>query len=180
MERFDPERVARRSRRAYELARVRVALRATAPFGAPFAIAVAHVGTWQAASLALAAFTAMVVGRSLGRAIGRGVRTGAMAGLVALLFPIVVNLLGHHCAGCAPVTPMPLCLAACAGGGALASFLSGRGAAGLRSVEAGAALATAGLVGAVGCLTAGGFGLLGLAGGMVLGGVPAVWVRATR
>lgn len=180
MERFDPERIARRSRRAYELGRLRFALRVTAPFAAALAVGAAHVGSWLAVTLALLAFAVLVAGRSRGGAIGRGVQTGAVAGLVALFCPLVVTAMGHHCAGCAPTTPMPICLAACAGGGVLAALWSGSRASGLRSIEVGATLATASLVGAVGCVVAGGFGLLGLAVGMVLGGVPAVLVRATR
>jgi hypothetical protein len=180
MARSDIDALARRARRSYELGRLRNAVRATLPLALALLVAAASVETWQAATLAGLAFIAVVAGRSYGRAIGRGVQTGVVAGMVPLFCPLVVTALGHHCAGCAPTTPMPLCLAACAGAGALAALWSGSRPGGLRSPEAISALATAGLIGAVGCLVAGGFGLLGLAAGMVLGGVPSILVRATR
>lgn len=181
MERFDPARVARRARRAYELARLKHALRVALPFAAALALAAAYVGTSQAAALAVLATGALVAARARGGAIARGVHTGALAGLVAVFCPLITTAFAqHHCSGCGPTTPMPLCLAACAAGGALAASLGSRRVPALRSTEAAAALATTALVGAVGCTVAGGFGLLGLVVGMILGGIPAALVRALR
>lgn len=180
MERFDPAVVARRARRAYELGRLKYALRATGPFALALIVAAAHVGTRAAAGLAVLAVSVLVAGRFMGGAVGRGVQTGAMAGLVALFCPLIVTALGHYCAGCGPTTPIPLCLAACTLGGALAALLGGRRITDLRSIEAATALTTTALVGAVGCAVAGGFGLVGLGVGMIIGGVPSALVRATR
>jgi len=153
-------------------------VRWAAPFGLALAMASAHGGSVRAVALAIAAFAIIVGGRFRGGAIGAGVRTGALAGLVPLLCPILVMSLGHHCAGCGPSLPMPLCLAACAAGGVIAALWSANH--GGRVGVAAAALATAALVGAVGCTIAGGFGLLGLGLGMLAAGVPVMVVRVAR
>jgi hypothetical protein len=171
--------LAGRARRAYELGRLRFAARTISPFALALAVAAAHVGSWQAGALALTATLVLVAGRAYGRALGRGVYAGAIAGMVALICPIAVTALAHRCAGCGPSSPMPLCLLACAVGGALAAWWTSRAGA-FRTTEAAIALATAALVGSVGCVVAGGFGLLGLAAGLVLGGVPQMLVRASR
>jgi hypothetical protein len=177
---FSDAALARRARRAYELARARQAIVRALPIAIVLALAAARVERSNALVLAALALAAVVAGGWFGRGVARAVRTGAIAGLFPLLAPLIVNALLHQCAGCAPASPWPLCLIACAVGGGLAGLWAGIRAPALRPVEVAAALGTAALVGAVGCLAAGGFGLLGLASGLVLGGVPAVLVRAAR
>jgi len=174
------DRVAARARRAYELGRLLGSLRFAAPFGLALSFGALQVGSAQAAALALLGFAVIAGGRWWGRGPGRGVRTGALAGLFPLLCPLLLISIGNDCAGCAPRIPMPVCLAACVASGAIAGLWSwSRDRLSGGSVETVAALATAALMGAVGCGVAGGFGLLGLAIGMALGGLPAV-VRLAR
>ena len=181
MERSDPASAARRCRRAYERARLRRATVQAFPFGLALAVAAANGGSWRAAVVAGMVVAALVAGGWYGRGIARGMRIGAVAGLVPLLCPMLVSALGHHCAGCAPAAPMPLCILVCTLSGAAAViWTASRPGFSLRSIELASATGIAAGMGVVGCVVAGGFGLLGLATGIVVAGVPTAIVRAVR
>ncbi len=171
--------IRRRGARAYELGRAASALRQVAP------IALLLVGVplvtgsgWAAlgAGLALAGMATLWRGGMVGRAA----RAGLLAGLAPLLAPVVVGSIGHRCSGCGPAATMPLCIAACVGAGAVAGALLGLLAAReeRRLTFAAVALVFAGTAGALGCVFAGAGGLVGLAIGLLLGGVAPLLAAA--
>jgi hypothetical protein len=168
-----------RARRAYELGRIRSAIRVT-----PFIAAGAAVAILCGRPLALTAavgsalLVLCVVLADAGGAAGRAVWSGLMAGVAPLAMPLFMITVGHACFGDAC---MRLCLPACIAGGAVAGVAVARMAArhsgDWRFVSAALAIAT--LTGAMGCSTAGAAGVLGMIGGFVAAGAPML-VAARR
>lgn len=172
-------RLEARARRAYELGRLRGAL-----WVSPFAIAAgaAALACGRPAPLVLAltgALLALGVGLSFrGGAAGRAVLPGLAAGSAPLALPLLMATVGHACFGPACLS---LCQPSCIAGGAVAGIVIARAAAqpgrDLRFLAA--AVAVAGLTGALGCTIAGAFGVLGMLAGAVAAGTP-VLVAARR
>jgi len=168
-----------RARRAYELGRLRSALRM-----APFALAAALVALTAGRPPALtAALTCVLLALAIGflyrgGIAGRAVGPGLLAGTAALAMPLLMATFGHACFGPAC---LKLGLPACVAGGALAGFVIARAAAReephLRFVAAAAAIAAS--TGSLGCTIAGAAGVLGMLAGTVCAGVP-VLIAARR
>lgn len=112
----------------------------------------------------------------------RGGLAGVLAGVPPLIAPSLVFAVRHggHCASCAESADLP-CLLACVGTSSLVGLLVGHRAVADRSPRAfaTAALVTAALTGVLGCTTTGYGGALGVAVGLVAGGVTG-WVVAGR
>jgi hypothetical protein len=168
-----------RARRAYELGRLRAALR-VAPFVLMAAAAAFACGRPLTLTSALAgALLVFSVGAVYaGGPGGRGVVPGLVAGAAPLAMPLLMATLGHACFGPAC---MSLCLPACVVGGAVAGVVIARSAArpepDRRFVVA--AVTVAALTGALGCTIAGVAGVLGMIAGTVAAGTP-VLVAARR
>lgn len=168
-----------RARRAYELGRVRAALR-VAPF--VFAAAVAAVACGRPAAMTgVLATTLLVVSAGVsyaGGPAGRGVVPGLVAGAAPLVMPLLMATVGHACFGPACLA---LCLPACVVGGAVAGVVIARSAARQEPDPpfVAAAVAVAALTGALGCTIAGVAGVLGMLAGTVAAGTP-VLVAARR
>ena len=169
-----------RARRAYELGRLRWSLR-LAP--AVIAAAAVSIAAGRPAGMSCAfgavllplAVALAYAGGSAGRAVVPGLKSGA----AALAMPLLVGTLGHACFGPAC---MLLCVPACVVGGAVAGALIARLAA-REEREPGfvlAALAVAGLTGAMGCTMAGLAGVGGMLAGVVLGGAPVLIANRAR
>ena len=107
-----------RARRAYELGRLRTALR-VAPFVLLALAAALLCGRpLDVCSALCAVLLPLSVGLVfLGGSAGRAVRPGLLAGFAALALPLLVRTAGHACMGPAC---MILCLPSCVLGGALA------------------------------------------------------------
>lgn len=172
-----------RVRAAYARAHVLAAARG---LGLATALAVLAVGlhrttdaTWLAAGVL--AITLAVLGWR-GGAARRGAFAGVLAGLPPMLVPGLVALVsnGGHCASCA-MSPSLTCLLLCFGTSALVGVAVGHQAARDPAPRryALAATAAAALTGALGCGTTGLGGALGIAIGLVAGGVTG-WVSAER
>jgi hypothetical protein len=169
-----------RARRAYELGRLRWSLRFAPGVIAAAAAAVA-AGRPAPVSCAFAAvLLPLVVALAYaGGSVGRAVIPGLESGAAALAMPLLVGTLGRACFGPAC---MFLCLPACVVGGALAGAFIARRAA-REEREPGfvlAALAVAGLTGAMGCTMAGLAGVGGMLAGVVLGGAPVLIANRAR
>jgi len=168
-----------RARRAYELGRLRAALR-VAPFVLAAAAAAIACGRPAALTGALAGTLLLLcVGAAfVGGPGGRGIMPGLMAGVAPLTMPLLMATLGHASFGPACLS---LCLPACVVGGAVAGVVIGRSAARLEPDRrfVAAAVAVAALMGALGCTIAGVVGVLGMLAGTVAVGGP-VLVAARR
>jgi hypothetical protein len=169
-----PNELRSRARRAYELGRVRRALRFSPFVLAAAAIAVA-CGRPPGLSCGLAgALWPLVVGLAFaGGSAGRAVVPGLLAGSTALAMPLLVGTVGHALLG---PSCMVLCLPACVLGGALAGALIGALAA-KEDREAPfvlSALAVAGLTGALGCTMVGLAGVGGMLAGALAAGAPVL------
>jgi len=169
----------RRARRAYELGRLRSALRLL-----PFVVlaTVAALASGRPITLALpigGALLALCLGLSFaGRAPGRAVVPGLLAGGAALVMPLLVATVGHACFGPAC---MPFCLPACVVGGAIAGAVIARMAVaqGPDPAFLAPALAIAALTGSLGCTISGAAGVVGMLAGVVAAGAPLL-VAARR
>jgi hypothetical protein len=167
-----------RARRAYELGRARLGLKAA---GAALLLGVAALllgrppgltGILCCALLPLAAVLAF-----RGRAAGRAVWPGLAVGSAAMLLPLSVGTIGRLCLGPAC---MRFCLPACVLGGvlsgaALATLASREGEGGREFLLAGVVVAA--LTATLGCTLAGAGGVAGMAIGVLAGGAP-VWLAA--
>jgi len=168
-----------RARRAYELGRLRAALR-VAPLVVAAAAAAIACGRPLSLTLALASALLLVcvAASYTGGAQGRAVMPGLMAGAAPFAMPLLLATVGGACFGPACLL---LCLPACIVGGALAGAVIARIAA--RQMDdawfVGSALAVAALTGALGCTVAGAVGVLGMLAGTVAVGAP-VLVAARR
>jgi hypothetical protein len=165
--------VRARAKAAYERGRLRDGVVA-ASFAVPFSLVVGvvegHVVSCFVVGLALATLVTLL--HWSGRDLARGIVPGLVAGAVPLVFANV-SMSAHLCIGgsCASA-----CIAACAAGGIVAGSFSAWFA--RRSSLPRAAWVSAGsvalLVGALGCMCVGVFGVLGLVGGLLVGSAPLV------
>jgi hypothetical protein len=168
-----------RARRAYELGRLRAALR-LAPFVLVAAAAAIGCGRPLPVTCAVAVpLLLLSVGLAYaGGSPGRAVYHGLLAGAAPLAAPLLMATVGHTCFGPACAS---LGLPACILGGSLAGVViartTARQDADLPFVLA--ALAVAALTGSLGCTIAGAAGVLGMLAGVILAGTP-VLVAARR
>jgi len=172
-----------RARFAYERAHVLTALRGVALAGVlamlAFGLHRTSRATWLVAGT-LAASLAVLGWR--GGSWRRGALAGVIAGLPPLIAPSLVFALsnGGHCAMCEQGATLP-CMITCFGTGSLVGILVGYRAVAERSPRrfALAAIASASLTGMLSCGTTGLGGAIGVAIGLVAGGL-AGWVVAVR
>ena len=172
---LDESVLAARARRAYELGRLRWSLRVAPAVVAAFAAAIAcgrPLGLCAAlgsAALLLAVGLAFAGGEA-----GAAVRPGLAAGGFALALPLAVRAVGHVCLSDVCMT---LCLPSCVAGGAIAGgFLALRAVRDERGgVFLAAAVAVAGLLGALGCTLAGLSGVAGMVAGVLVAGTPVLY-----
>ncbi len=174
----------KRARAAYTRAHLVAGLRGVVVAGALIAVAVTlhritHA-TWFAAGIL--AITLGVLGWR-GGPMRRGSLAGVLAGLPPMFAPVFVSLVSHgglRCAEC-PTMPSLACTLTCFGTAALVGVVVGNHATRDASPSrfAFAATLTAALTGALGCGTTGIGGALGIAVGLVAGGVTG-WVATAR
>lgn len=166
--------LAERARRAYELGRVRQALRWALFVPALTALSCICCESLARSLLCGALLAALVVGLLWrGQRLGQAVLPGVLAGLAPFSLAVCAELGGH---ACATGTWCTFFLATCAVGGVLAGlFVASSSCGSWSELLAGALLA--GLTGALGCLVAGLVGLLGLAAGLLLGAAPLFALR---
>lgn len=163
-----------RVRRAYEWGRVRYALAASVPtllVAAMVAMLVRDV-SWPLVVGALL-YVASVVLLWFGRNPGRSVLPGVVYGLLPLTAGVLAKLHGHMCLG---LNCYSTCLLYCVSGGVLAGLLVGRLAAKTSTPAAvfASAAATSLLTGAIGSSCVGVHGIIGMAAGIALGGMPGL------
>lgn len=176
--------LAQRARRAYERGRVRAGLRRTLPFAAVAAL-VATTAPDLALTIALAATLLLAATAAFwrGGVLARASRAGLWAGLPPLMVPVVMRMLHHGCEACGGPS-LRLCIAVCTTMGILGGLTIGALAAREQTHDRLRFVATAALFaawsGAVGCVFAGAAGLLGMAGGIILGGVPLLALARAR
>jgi hypothetical protein len=166
---------ADRARRAYELGRLRAALRVAlyvAPMTILSLVGCARPGLNAVMGIALLALAVGLLWR--GQAYARAASAGLVAGAAPLLIPMFVRSSGHCCIGGAC---WMVCMEACIGGGFIAGGIIGFRAMSQRTSRGGffvAALVVAALAGSLGCVTGGLAGVLGMAAGMLVSGAPLV------
>ena len=166
--------LAEQARRAYELGRLRKALRLALFVPALTAFSCFSCGT-LAHSLICGALLAVAVVALLwrGERLGQVVLPGVLAGLAPFTLAVCAGLGGH---ACATGTWCTFFIATCFIGGLVAGlFVASSSRGGWSELLAGALLA--GLTGALGCLVAGALGLMGLAIGLLLGAAPMFVLR---
>ncbi len=164
MERTDLQ-IRARGKRAYELGRLRSAMKAL-PYVVPLVVLASSSSmtslSWNVAlGTALAALTVGLLWR--GEAHGRAVGTGLLAGAIPLLLPLAMQSTGHCClAGACSTWCLPLCIGA---GFAAAIMVGIRASSEVRAPGRFALSATgvAALTGAIGCAGMG----LGAVAGMI-------------
>lgn len=164
-----------RARRAYELGRLRTALR-VALYVVPMTL-LSLIGCPRPvvnAILGLALLTATVGLLWRGQTYGRAASAGLLAGAAPMLIPMLVRNGGYCCVGgeC-----WALCMEACIGGGFIAGGIVGMRAMSQhtsRGAFFAAALAIAALAGSLGCVMSGVAGVLGMTAGMLVSGTPLV------
>ena len=162
-----------RARRAYRNAHAVAALRGIALAGAFAVLAIGlhrttHI-TWAVATL-LAVTLAAFGWR--GGSLRRGALAGAVAGVPVFIAPTIVFALTHggmQCPDCA-LGPTPACLVTCFTTSALVGLAIGFATRKEAARFSGAALATAVLVGLLGCSTTGLGGAIGIVFGVLAGG----------
>jgi hypothetical protein len=172
------EILRRRARRAYELGRLRRALAGAWPAAPLTAVGLAGCGaatipTLLAGLLLAATLTACAQrGGGLARARVPGLLAGLVPLTLTLAAPTLALALGDGCAStCRLLTGI------CVAGGLVAGALLALVARGGALV---AALAVAGLTGALGCGVLGLAGLAGVGGGLAVGAAPGLVRWATR
>jgi hypothetical protein len=173
----------RRVRRAYERAHVVSAMRGVALAVLLTLAAIALHRTTQMTWLVAAGLAATLATFGWrGGAWRRGALAGVVAGLPVFIAPALYWMLAHgaHCPDCA-MTPSLTCMLVCLGTSSTVGIMVGYVATrdGSPTRFAGGALATAVLTGLLGCGTVGLGGGLGIAIGLVAGGVTG-WVVANR
>jgi hypothetical protein len=166
-----------RARRAYEVGRLRAAVRRAAlllPVVAVVLLCCAEPTGSLPGSGGLIVLVTFCLWR--GQEYGRGVRPGIIAGFVPLLLPLLAQAGGHPCVpGRCLVFPV-VCVAGGVIGGVALGLLAPRPAEGRRIPFVTASL-IAGLAGSVGCVIYGLIGLAGMTLGLVLGATPILTVR---
>jgi len=162
------------ARRAYDRARVVSATRGLALAGAFAVLAVGLHRTTHATWIVVAALAAVLAAFGWrGGAMRRGALAGSLAGLPVFLAPTIVFGILHgrlQCPDC-PLGPTPACIATCFGTSALVGIAIGFAARREPARYVLAALASALLVGLLGCATTGLGGALGIVAGVAAGGV---------
>jgi hypothetical protein len=175
---LDENEATRRARRAYELGRARLALARTAPI----ALLVAGYLWLESRSPATLAVAVALYGVGLafvwrGQVAGRALLPGFGAGLLALVCSRVSPACDQLCAGSLVAS---LCVPLCTFGGFAAGLVIARSAG--RRAGAGRywlyAALVALLTGSLACSCVGLGGVLGLAAGLALTGVPVLARRA--
>jgi hypothetical protein len=172
---LDESVLAARARRAYELGRLRWALRVAPAVVAAFAAAIACGRPLELCAALGAGALLLAVGLAFaGGEAGRAVGPGLVAGGFALALPLAVRTLGHVCLSDVCMT---LCLPSCVAGGAIGgAFLALRAAREERGrAFIGGAVAVAGLLGALGCTLAGLSGVAGMLAGVFVAGTPVLY-----
>lgn len=173
------ERALRRqARRAYELGRLRMALRDAWPV-----LPMVALSWWLSRTTPLvilstgALLLVSVIGmRFRGGVYGQVVTPGLLAGIAPLLLPLVLRSSGHCCIGGACWS---LCMLGCIGGGMFAGVSIGVTAAAQpqeRWVFASAASLLASLAGMLGCTVIGTAGIIGMAAAVLATSLPVAWV----
>ena len=162
-----------RSKRAYELARLRLGLRAAWPI-VPIAALSALWSNRVSFTVVIGSllFCASVALRTRGQAYGRAFVPGLVAGATPLLFPLALRTWGHCCIGQAC---LPACLLGCVAGGFVAGLFLGTSASQERENRSAFLLSStliAGLTGMLGCGVSGVSGVLGMAAAMVATSLP--------
>jgi hypothetical protein len=163
-----------RARRAYEWGRLRWSLRPS-PLVLAAAAAALACGRPLPSTCALAGLLLpLSVALSFaGGAGGRAVMPGLLAGTVALACPVLMHTVGHVCLGPSCIMlGLPACIAGGAAAGVLIASRAAQEESGGRFLLA--ALAVAGLMGALGCSLAGAVGVLGMLAGTVAAGAPTL------
>lgn len=164
----DLERLERRARRGYELARVRRAFVGVAPV-LLIAACAGFVGHQWVAVLVVAAalFLTGVVVLWYGHGLPRAFVPGVAAGIVPLTFALCAKHIGHVCTGS---SCMSVCLPMCAAGGLLAGLIVARfGVTERRGIGYWVtASALTLLTGTMGCTCVGYAGIAGLALGFAV------------
>lgn len=158
-----------RARKAYELGRLRWALRILPAVLLAGAAAVACGRPLDMSCLLCGALFALGAGLLFyGGPAARAVRPGLWAGVPALALPLLVRTLGHVCLG---PSCMQLCMPACILGGVAAGVAIGLlGAREERPLPFMVpALVIAALLGSLGCAIAGLAGVLGMLAGLAAG-----------
>ena len=165
-----------RARRAYELGRLRTALR-VALYVVPMTL-LSLLGYPRPVVNAILGLTLLVVAVGLlwrGQTYGRAATAGLLAGAAPLLIPMLVRSGGHCCIGGVCWT---MCMVACIGGGFVAGGVVGMWAMfqhSSRGTFFAIALAVASIAGSLGCVTSGVAGVLGMMAGMLASGAPLVF-----
>lgn len=163
-----------RARRAYEVGRLRWALRFALPVLAAAGAALAGGRPPLLCFALVAALLPLAVGLSYaGGGAGRAVPSGLVAGGMAMAMPLLTQTVGHLCASDACLS---LCLPACVLGGGLAGALVALRAARMERETPFllSGLLLAGLMGALGCTLSGLAGVLGMLVGAVVAGAPVL------
>jgi hypothetical protein len=169
----------KRAHAAYERAHVIAALRGLSIAAAITALAIGLHRTTHATFIIAAGLAATLATLGWrGGAWRRGALGGVVAGLPPLLAPVFLFACSHagHCPEC-QMQPTLACVLTCFGTSSLVGLLVGRIAATDPSPRryAAGAIASAMLTGLLGCATTGFAGALGIAVGLVAGGVTG-WV----
>jgi hypothetical protein len=180
MDSTDLDRLERRTRWAYERARLRRAVLGFAPVLLVVLVAVClGQHPLRTVGSGCGMFLLGVVILWYGRDLRRAVLPGLLAGFVPLASALIAARVGHVCLDGQCTS---LCLPACTLGGLVAGTLVGwwgerqRGGPWLWAAVSGMALFTGGM----GCVCIGGAGLVGLGVGYSMGVVPAYWVGRLR
>lgn len=169
-DRIDP---VDRARRAYELGRLRAAMRVAlyvTPMTLLSLVGCARPGLNAVMGVALLAIAVGLLWR--GQAYARAVSAGLVAGAAPLLIPMFVRSSGHCCIGGAC---WMVCMEACIGGGFIAGGVIGLRARSQRTSRGAffvAALVVAALAGSLGCFMGGVAGVIGMGAGMLASGAP--------
>lgn len=177
------ELARRRARRAYDRAHVASALRGLVLAAAFAAAAVALHRTTHVTWLVVATLAATLATFGWrGGAWRRGSLAGMLAGVPVFVAPALYFMLMHgaHCPDCM-MKPTLSCTLVCLGTSSLVGIAVGHAATRDASPRrfAGGAIASALLTGLLGCGTVGFAGAVGVAIGLVAGGVTG-WVVASR
>ena len=172
MERSD--RALAAARHAYERARVISAGRGFVLAAAFAVLAIGLHRTTHATWIVVTVLAAVLVGFGWrGGAWRRGALAGTLAGLPVFLAPTIVFGILHgrlQCPDC-PLGPTPACIVTCFGTSALVGIAIGFASRRETNRFVLAALASALLVGLLGCATTGLGGALGIVAGVATGGV---------
>jgi len=172
MDSTDLKAVQRAARFRYEWSRTWRALLGFSP-----AVVLVIMAAWlsQRTASALAFGSLMfAIGALLlwyGRGLNRAVLPGLLAGLLPLSSALCANHMGHVCTGGACVSLcLPACIVGGVGAGLFVAFLARSKGRGVRFLLAASTLAL--LTGAMGCGCIGFSGVIGLAGGYLVGVIP--------